>query len=385
MLLVLIGCGVVLCAALWIQFSGHPSLYDAHGDFYGQDFLNYWGAPQLATQDITSLFSIDRYNAGLETLYGTVLGEHTIRNWSYPLHLLPLLWPFGQLSLPAALVVWNLLGLLCYGLIVYYGAPSQRRFACMLALLAPASFATLWMGQNGFFTAALFLGALLWLNTRPALAGIALGVLTVKPQLGLIWPLLLLRERRWQTIAAAVLTALLLVALSLALYGVDAWQQFFDKALAIQLSILHAETGQFLYQMMMPSLPIALQRMGVAAQWAFLAQWVLSGVVAVLVWRALRAPLAFSHRALLITSAAMLVTPYLFNYDLTILTGALVWRMLDTPPRTRFRAVIYALAYLLPVLVYIFYVTVALAPAIVLALFLITLRDDTPSSEKILA
>ena len=52
-------------------------------------------------------------------------------------------------------------------------------------------------GQNGFLTAALIGGALGLLERRPALAGICLGLLTYKPQFGLLFPFVLIADRRW--------------------------------------------------------------------------------------------------------------------------------------------------------------------------------------------
>jgi arabinofuranan 3-O-arabinosyltransferase len=52
------------------------------------------------------------------------------------------------------------------------------------------------------------------LERHPALAGICLGLLTYKPQFGLLFPIVLIADRRWLTIAVAALVALLLAALS---------------------------------------------------------------------------------------------------------------------------------------------------------------------------
>ena len=58
-------------------------------------------------------------------------------------------------------------------------------------------------GQNGFLTAALIGGTLGLLERRPALAGVCLGLLTYKPQFGLLFPIVLIADRRWRTIAVA--------------------------------------------------------------------------------------------------------------------------------------------------------------------------------------
>ena len=88
---------------------------------------------------------------------------------------------------------------------------------------------TLWnitAGQNGFLTAALIGGTLGLMEKRPALAGVCLGLLTYKPQFGLLFPLALIADRRWQTIAVAAFVAVSLAVLSWLAFGSASWQAF---------------------------------------------------------------------------------------------------------------------------------------------------------------
>ena len=57
-------------------------------------------------------------------------------------------------------------------------------------------------------------GTLGLMERRPALAGVCLGLLTYKPQFGLLFPLVLIADRRWRTIAVAAPVAAALAALS---------------------------------------------------------------------------------------------------------------------------------------------------------------------------
>ena len=56
------------------------------------------------------------------------------------------------------------------------------------------------------------------------LAGILFGLLTYKPHLGVVVPFALLALGAWRTIAAATVTAILLIAASVAMFGLDAWR-----------------------------------------------------------------------------------------------------------------------------------------------------------------
>ena len=74
-------------------------------------------------------------------------------------------------------------------------------------------------GQNGAFTAALLVGGLLAAPKRPILAGVLFGLLTVKPQLGILIPFCLLASRNWRAFASAAVTTVTLVLLTGLAFG----------------------------------------------------------------------------------------------------------------------------------------------------------------------
>ena len=93
--------------------------------------------------------------------------------------------------------------------------PDIRDWTDNTALASPALIGT---------AAGLLLGELMH---RGARRGIAFGLLTVKPQLGLLVPVLLIAQGNWRTFFAAAATALVLAALSVLVYGAEAWQAYF--------------------------------------------------------------------------------------------------------------------------------------------------------------
>ena len=58
------------------------------------------------------------------------------------------------------------------------------------------------------------------------LAGVCLGLLTYKPQFGLLFPLVLIADRRWLTIIVAAAVAVGLAALSWLAFGSASWRPF---------------------------------------------------------------------------------------------------------------------------------------------------------------
>ncbi|MEN3967599.1 glycosyltransferase family 87 protein, partial [Mammaliicoccus sciuri] len=71
------------------------------------------------------------------------------------------------------------------------------------ALAFPGVWVTLVTGQNSLFTAAAAGAALVLLRRSPVAAGACIAMLCIKPQLGILFPLYLLCERQWRTLASA--------------------------------------------------------------------------------------------------------------------------------------------------------------------------------------
>ena len=95
-----------------------------------------------------------------------------------------------------------------------------ERLGILIACAFPAVMWNMLVGQNGFLTAALIGLMLLTLDTRPIAAGVLLGLLTYKPQFGILFPIVLAANGQWRVIAAASVTTAALVAASAAVFGV---------------------------------------------------------------------------------------------------------------------------------------------------------------------
>jgi hypothetical protein len=81
-------------------------------------------------------------------------------------------------------------------------------------------------GQTSVLQGSILLGSLLLLR-RPILAGVLLGIaLCLKPQLALAFPLLLLIDRKWNVLAATVVTGAAIAVLSAIIFGPSAWLEW---------------------------------------------------------------------------------------------------------------------------------------------------------------
>ena len=173
-------------------------------------------------------FDLRAYNAALRDMLGTAYPEHF---WSYPPHVLLFIWPFGLMPYLPAYIAWCAIGIALYLFACSSAIPRER---LLFLAVAPGVAVCIFFGQNGFYTAALLIGGLLCLDRRPVLAGVLFGILTIKPQLGLLLPVILLLERRWVTIASAVATTAVLVAATSMLFGWNIWIEFWQKVVPQQ-------------------------------------------------------------------------------------------------------------------------------------------------------
>ena len=105
-------------------------------------------------------------------------------------------------------------------------------------------FINLGHGHNGFLTAALIGAALVSLDRRPLLAGVLIGLIAYKPQLGILFPLVLAATGRWRSFAAAAATIAALALITTLAFGVSVWDAFLASTHFTRIIVLEAgETG----------------------------------------------------------------------------------------------------------------------------------------------
>jgi hypothetical protein len=301
---------------------------------FGHDIVDFWLGGRLALDgDVLRLFDPERY---LDYLKGFAGDGVTARSWAYPPHYLLLVWPLGLLGYFHAFLAF-----MAATSLLYLGG--ARIFPLRLAPAAPAlqvlpgiaGFMLMVVAstQNGFLTAAMALFALASMHERPALAGFALACLTMKPQLGLLFPVLLLLDRNWRALAwACAFTALLAVA-SLIAFGAEPWRLFFSSLLPHELAAMHT-WGDLQWQSM-PSAFGSARALGAGIHLSIGVQAAASIAGIALLLRFLRRhpqPLA---RAFALLCCTFIVVPYAFDYDMGALavTAAALALTRSTGPR----------------------------------------------------
>lgn len=288
---------------------------DKHTNIVDRDFINYWVGGSFALDGrYLVLFDQPKYFAYLQSLFGP---DYQIHAWSYPPHFLMLVAPLGLLEYRPALVVFLLVTLVLF---VLAASAFRRRYAPEISprYLWLALFGYVLMQveatQNGFLTSALLLCVFAYMREKPVVAGLALALLTVKPQLGFLIPLLALLDRNWALLRWATVFTVALAGLSVALFGVDSWRAYFTQVIPYQELVMHDWYGIFLR--MMPSTFGSVRTLEYMPETAYALQWIVSGVAFAVLLRllfVLKDPL---ERVFAILAGTFLITPYSFNYDM---------------------------------------------------------------------
>ncbi len=306
----------LLIWAGWV--AAGDGLLDPRGMPVGSDFVNTHAAARLTLAGTPeAAYDLDALHAARSaSLDGR---PAPLFAWHYPPFYQMLAAPLAALPYAGALAVWLAATMAAYLWTIWRIVPRWQ--ALLLAAAFPAGFVNLMHGQNGFLTTALFGGALLLLRRRPWRSGLLLGLLTVKPHLGVLIPLALALERRWRAIAAAAATLALLCVAALVLLGPETWRAFADSLALSRRLTSEDMIGWHKIQ----SALAAARVLGGGAEAAFAAQAaaVALGAAAVLAtwWRA-RAP---AMRDAALVAAAVLATPYVLDYDLVLLALPIAW------------------------------------------------------------
>ncbi len=341
-------------------------------DLANKDFANYWTAGRLALSGQTlDLFGPQSdYFAHLTASFGQNYPWH---NWSYPPHFLFLVVPLGLFGYKVAMALFLALGCAFY----LWAALrfTNGRKTLLLAAIVPFLAHNLWAAQNGYLFAGCALAALVLRDSRPVLAGVFLGILTIKPQLGILFPLLLLVERRWIVIASATTTTLVLMLASAAVFGLDAWRGYVAEVIPYQAHVMRDFEGLFLW--MMPSVYGAIRSWGAAADIALTFHLVLAVPVAIVTVAAFVLARCDEDRSILLAVATFVITPYALSYDLGLFAPALALLGARLRGDEKLKSAFLSAAILLPLLlVPLGALHLPLAPAFILAVWLLALRDS---------
>jgi hypothetical protein len=296
-----------------VAYFSHWWIYDSSGLGIPTDFVNVWAAGRLVLDGHPA----QAYDWDIQKQVElALLGQDFIGYfaWHYPPPFLFVASVLAQFPYSVAFIGWVSASLLPY--LAMMRAVIGRPFGLMLAAAFPMVFNNTLVGQNGFLTAALIGGTLYLLPIRPVLAGVCLGLLSYKPQYGLLFPLILIATSQWTVFFIAGLTAAAMALASWLAFGAESWQAFFHwMPMFSQAFLTEGKATWWKLQ----SIFSLVRYLGGTEHLAWMFQWVLTASVAVVLTLMWRSRVSYPLKAAALAAGTLLTTPYLFMYDMMVL------------------------------------------------------------------
>jgi len=321
--------GLLLAVTIWgiyIWTIATPSLRDRNGNLKGTDFLHFYTLGSLAIAHR----GVDLYNIDAQAAMAAQRVPNAAGIRYLPLYPPQVSLVFAPLAYPPygwALTLWWFFSALtysacCYG--IWRLCPNLHDFGGTVALVAiafPAFFHLIAWGQTGALALACFTVGFYLLRSRwEYAAGLALGCLIFKPQLGLAAAVVFIFTGKWKVLAGMALSSAAQIAVGVPYYGVDPFSSWLRMLWHVPGLLSSFE-------------PRPYQTHCLRTFWAMLVPWsrvslglyVISAVVVIgwtiAIWRRQQS-LSLKYSALLL--ATVLVSPHLTVYDLVILAPAIL-------------------------------------------------------------
>ena len=316
---------VVLVVTGWPAADGH---HDLAGETFGHDLSQVWVAGRAAIAGRASdVYDIPLHCRHLVETFGP---DAALFAWHYPPVFFGPAAVLATLPYAGAVLVWG------FGSLMLIGATLHRILGAwrpvLVGLALPPVFQCLGYGQNGLLTASLLGLALTFIDRRPVVAGVLLGLLSYKPQLAVVAPLVMLATGRWRVAAATLACVVASVAGSIAVLGPNVWGAFLHSLSETNTVILkQAWSG-----LSLNASPFgAVRILGGSTNAAWAAQGVIALVSIGVVLKLWLSPCPRALRNAALLSATPLVSPYVPVYDLAVLVPAAAFFIVGVDGRLR--------------------------------------------------
>ena len=338
--------------AVFVSTFKYPGKIGLNYNAPGTDWMVLYSGIRLA---LTHRFALAEdgmaLTSYLNSTFGHWLSEPLVyRPWFYPPGLLIILLPFGALGFVASYFAFQLAsaallaGALCYRSENQSAAP----WVAAAAVLCPAASSNFLLGQCSFLIAGLLVLGFRLLPRRPLLAGAVLGLVSIKPQFGLMVPVALLAMREWRSFAGVAASALALVAISALMFGPELWVWWIGQTLkTFSDTDYHWATFNRLWGTSVYACAILL---GLSAKLASLMQILAVVGSAAGVYLAYRSHLGQGRKLAVLLACAILAAPHAGFYDDVLLTVAGALWLSETPAPQLWHWIVMLVLWLSPLL-----------------------------------
>ncbi len=352
--------GLLLTVCLWTSYVwifSCPGLIGRNGVLKGADFLHFYTLGSLALEHRGG----ELYDMAAQSTVAQRLVPQAGRLIFVPLYgpqISLFFAPLAALPYGQALLVWELFTAAIYALCCYavwkkcLNLRTESATVLVLAAGYPAFFHLMIWGQSSAVALACFTIAYLELRAgKLFLAGLAIGCLAFKPQLGLAAAFVFMLSREWGVVMGAAAAGLAQLAAGWMYYGTAVMRDYVHHLLRVNN----------IYALLEPR-PYHMH--GLRSFWAMFLPWpnlafgmyVVSALAVLLAalrcWKSEK-PLGLRFGALLI--ATVLASPHLTVYDLVILAPAFLllsdWALADSSSqKQQIVGLLLYLCYIMPLL-----------------------------------
>ncbi len=308
-----------------------PGLLSGARGVIGADFLAFYTAADMTLQGrAVEAYDLTAFDAALQA---RAPSDQLGMMWQYPPLMFLIIAPLALLPYKLSFWLWMALTALVFAwanarLIRDATADkSVRTRALILVLAAPMSVGVLINGQISLLTAALLMLAAYRPQRYWVVAGLAAGLLTVKPQLGLLLPMAFLVIGAWRAFGLAALSAVVLHGASILVFGPESIEIFLSAVSRLQADV--AGSGLLTPPVNMTTIFGQLRHWGLPSSVAMGAQYITAAAILMFVtwtWFQNRADRSQDfYLAALLSVGAILVTPYAYAYEMAALAPAAIW------------------------------------------------------------
>ena len=323
---------------------GHDGVIGPHFNALGADWVIFLAAARAVfTGDLSHIYNQAWITSATNSQFSHWLSQPLpFPLFPYPPVFLLLVLPFATLSVGWSLLASQLVQFAALALALRrLGGPTL--FLLLGAMLAPAASNNVLAGSNAVLVAALIVGGIALLETRPLLAGALLGVVIFKPQFFVLLPFVLIAARQGRALAGMIGCALALVLVSAAWFGPSLWLDWINVYLHPQA--VAGINGTDWGHSWDDSVSTCVTLLGAPHSVALVAQ-VLAGLAGLAAsWRAFRT--GHPQRLAILLCAGLLASPHVSNYDLILAAIAALLLLRTMPESSR------PLALMLPLAAYI--------------------------------
>jgi hypothetical protein len=316
---------IMMCAAGIMMLAIDRADRRLEGPLKGADFVQFYTLGHLASEHrVSAMYDMTALHEAQVALVPE--SKTFLYPPVYPPQIAVLFTPVAGSSYQTALVVWSVLTIVGYALILWsaWKPVSATLPNRGMLIVSAAAFPPFWMlvmyGQISILILAAFWAGWLALERgHRVLAGVAFGLLALKPQFGIPLAIVVLARRDWAMLLGAVASIALQSAGVWVSLGADAFRGF-ASTLAVTLTNVDLLESKPIYSHSLRTLT------RLVPNWIGTPLWI--GAAGMVLWYTVRvwkseAPIRI--RVGMVMLASLLVNPHAIVYDLTVLALPLIW------------------------------------------------------------